>query len=415
MLRRAEADRLMAQPLRVLIDARMLIGRFSGVARVVTRLVDELTRRGDVKVMALCGHEPFDPWKGRGNLDIIASSFGRRDRTPTRRYLWEETHLRRIIRRSGADVFHATWNTGMPARCPVPVVLTVHDLIPWRNPADHFATAAQRFFYRRAVRSSIRRADRVTTVSEYVRGQVLDTFAVDRAKVVTVYNGVDVPRRVEDVRSEAMAQPGERPYVLYVGGHERRKNVAAVLASLQQYWRRFDAGLELRLTGESGSLCPDARRALEQLSSNAPVRFLGSPNDQELSRFYAGAAALLMLSHDEGFGLPALEAMAHGCPVIAANRASLPEVVGDAGLLVEPERIDDVAEAIRRLISDDTRRGDLVQRGRVRARGFSWAATAEGMLAAYDAALRRTHLPTSLPLIPPATTQTYGAMPAPDC
>jgi len=418
---------LMTTRLRVMIDARMLIGRFSGVARVVTRLIDALARREDIAVTALCGDQVFPDWQGRRDMQIVSSSFGRRDRTPARRYLWEETHLRKIIRRAGVDVFHATWNSGVPARCPAATVLTVHDLIPWRNPSEHFTTAAQRFFHRRAVRSSIRRADLITTVSEYVRGQVLDTFGIDPSRIVTVPNGVDMPTTPdlsESTRAAGLsprgAAPGNGvppavgPYVLYVGGHERRKNVAAVFAAMRSYWRRFDATLELRLTGGRESLCPEAARACEQLPGDSPLRFLGSPNDVELTRLYSGASALLMLSHDEGFGLPALEAMAHGCPVIAANNASLPEVVGDAGVLVQPENVEQIAETIHRLMTDAALRRELTERGLKRARNFSWTATAEGVLSAYQAALRLGRAPVRREIIRPATAQAFGAMSRPD-
>ncbi len=385
MLCRAETNVLMQSPIRVMVDARMLIGRFSGVGRVVTRLVDALVEQDGIKVIALCGCEVYSPWTGRKDIEIVTSSFRRTHRTPCRRALWEETVLPRIIRRAGADVFHSTWNSGVPALCPVPSVLTIHDLIPWKNPKEHFATVRQRSCYRYAVRASARRASYVTTVSEHIKRQALDILYLNPRRVLTVPNGVVVP----DSRTVEPDPPGP-PYVLYVGGYEARKNIAAVFAAMRRYWERYDRALELRLTGFVGSLRGAAATAYRNLPGDAPVRFLGDINDQELERQYGSAQLLLMLSRDEGFGLPVLEAMAHGCPVVAAARAALPEVVGDAGLLVDPENADEISGAMRMLIANPDLRAKYVHRGRQRARTFSWKATASQMRAVYERVLGET-------------------------
>ncbi len=385
VLRRSETQAVTHRRFRVLIDARMLVGRFAGVGRVVTRLVDELAARDELRIVALCGSEPYRPWIDRRDIEVISSSFGRGDRTAGQRLLWEEAKLPGIIRRAGVDLLHATWNTGIPARCPVPAILTIHDLIPWHNPKDHFATAIQRACYRSAVRASARRAARVTTVSEYVRRDVLSRLRLDPARVVAIPNGVDRPPA-----PLPQCDAAARPYVLYVGGHERRKNVAAIFKAMQCYWERFDSSLELRLTGSVASLSSDAAEALRRLPDHAPLRFLGTPADDELAGHYASARALLLLSHDEGFGLPALEAMAHGCPVIAAANAALPEVVGDAGILVNPNDAQAVSAAIRRLITSTNDREELVRRGMARARAFGWDVMADRIHQLYHTVLHES-------------------------
>jgi glycosyltransferase involved in cell wall biosynthesis len=385
VLCRSETHTVTHRRFRVLIDARMLVGRFSGVGRVVTRLVDELVKQDDLHVVALCGAEPFQPWIGRSDIEVIPSTFGRDDRTAVRRLLWEEAKLPGIIRRADVDVFHATWNSGIPTRCPVPAVLTIHDLIPWHDPKDHFATAIQRACYRYAVRASARRAGRVTTVSEYVRRDVLSRLRLDPARVVAIPNGVDPPRS-----SLSQGTAADRPYVLYVGGHEARKNLAAIFRAMQCYWGRFDPSLELRLTGSRASLSSDAAEALRRLPDHAPLRFLDTPAADELAGHYASARALLLLSHDEGFGLPVLEAMAHGCPVIAAANAALPEVVGNAGILVDPDDAEAVSLAIRRLITSPSDRAELIRRGMARAGAFGWDVMADRMHQLYRTVLQES-------------------------
>lgn len=370
--------------MRVLIDARMLIGRFSGVARVVTGLAEELTRDRNVKIVALCGARPHRMWDGRRDIEIITTGFHGGMRTPIRRVLWEEAKLPRLIARSRADLYHATWNHGIPLGCPIPAVLTIHDLIPWSAPAGRLTVRASRAVYRYAVRASARRAAVITTVSDYTRRLVIETVGCPAARVVTVHNGVCAAPSKLGGRPSSL-----QPFVLYVGGHEPRKNVAAVLAVMREFWERFGPRVELRLTGTVGGLCPHAARTYNTLPAHAPIQFLGQPDDDELASQYATARALLFLSTDEGFGLPVIEAMAQGCPVVAANRAALPEVVGDAGLLVDPGDTAAVVAALRRVLLDSPARTELIDRGIQRGANFTRAALAERMLEVYRRALRK--------------------------
>lgn len=351
--------------LRVLVDARMMVGRFSGVSRYVTRLIDELAGLDGVAPVALCGVGGADRWLDRGGVQTIVSSFGRSDRSASRRVEWDALYLRRIIRDCGADVYHATWNTGIPAMCPTPSVLTIHDLIPWHEPEAHFGTVWQRRCYTFAQRASAKRAALIATVSDYVRQDVIGTLGVNSSKVRTIHNGVDLP-------TGAPGHAVPRRYVLYVGGHERRKNLAGLFRAMEAYWDRYPDRLLLHVTGNPDTLDESARGVWDTLTHRDRVRFLGTIDDTELSRQYASAVALMTLSLNEGFGLPAVEAMVHGCPVIASRAASLPEVVGPAGVLVNPHAPAEVAAALHHVISRPAERAALVDRGRVRAAQFTW-------------------------------------------
>ncbi len=366
----------MNRSLRVMIDARMLIGAFGGIARYVTRLIDELAAQDGIHVLALCGDGGCARLPMSENVSVVKSDFGRRDRSALRRLSWEKAHLPQLIRQSSADIYHATWNSGIPARCPVPAILTIHDLIPMHDPPSYFDTRRDRWAYEYSTYASTRRAERIATVSEHVRRDVLNSLRVHPDRVITVHNGVDKP---------ASSVPrAQTPYVLCVGGFERRKNVTAVFTAMRRYWERFDRGLELRLTGDKKQL--DAAD-LSQLPDDAPIRFLGDIDDDDLSAQYTSARLLLTLSRDEGFGLPVLEAMAHRCPVVAASMSSLPEVVGDAGFLVHPDDPDATVGAVRRVHTDASLRTDLIQRGIARVRLFGWDRTARHMRDIYESVL----------------------------
>jgi glycosyltransferase involved in cell wall biosynthesis len=366
-------------PIRVLIDARMLLGKFSGVARFVTRIVDELAQREDMEVVALCGEEAFEPWILRNDIEVVHSSFTRRDRTAGRRVLWEESRLPRLIRETGVDVYHATWNTGVPMSCSVPSVLTVHDLIPWHDPKNHFRTARSRWSYRYAMRAGLRRASVITTVSAFTRQALLKTFALNDGKVIVTPNGADSPKQIE----HNVGSPASPPFALYVGGHEPRKNLGAVIRAVALVRTAFRSNLTLRLTGLRSDLDENAQRELAECAPSDWVTFLGQPDDRALAREYASAAAILMLSKEEGFGLPVIEAMARGCPVIAADRTALPEVVGDAGILVDPDNTIQVADAIWRVMTCKDTRHQLVDRGLKQAARFQWSRTADLLMEAY--------------------------------
>ncbi len=367
---------------RVLIDARMLLGRFSGVARFVTRLVERLSGGRSIKVVALCGSEPYEPWVEREDIAVVVTSFDRQCRTPLKRAWWEQAILPTVIRNSGVDLFHATWNSGIPSRCPVPSVLTLHDLIPWNDPTKYFATAMQRMAYHYAIRSSVRRASATVAVSRYVRSQILETLGADPRCTLAIPNGVDAP---EETSQELQRQTPA--FALYVGGHEHRKNLEGVFHVLRVYREKYGQRLRLKLTGSAETLTPPAKKALAELPSDLHVEFVGHLTDEHLKELYRSASVLLFLSREEGFGLPVLEAMASGCPVIAAGRASIPEVVGEAGFLVDPDDYGQAAEALWGLMTDADLRRRMVDSGLARAAEFSWAETAKAYASVYERVL----------------------------
>lgn len=393
----------MSRPFHVLIDGRMLLGRYSGVARMVTSLADHLCALSTMQVTILCGDEAYPPWIGRSDRRLLVTDFSRRHRSPWARFWWEETRLRSWIQASRCDVYHATWNYGIPQTCPVPVVLTIHDLIPWDARIVGPGTWVQRWAYRMAMRQAARRADRIVTVSRFTASQLLSRLPMDSSKFRVIHNGSGIP-----ASHAAQDRPKSNPYFLYVGGHEPRKNLEAIFAAMAAFWSS-NGQMQLRLTGSFESLSPDARDAYLQLPHKDRIKFLSAPDDVELAGHYAGAAALLMLTRAEGFGLPVIEAMRHGCPVIAARSGSLPEVVGDAGLLVDPDRTGQVVEAMVRSL-DPVVADDLRTRGLRRASELTWEKAANEYLREYQMALssadRKVNCPAPTICVPASNLPT---------
>ena len=174
----------MNSKLRALVDARMLLGRFSGVARVVTCLLREFARGEEIEPVALLGASDDGNALAALGIETLRCDFDRADRDPIRRRRWEEKRLAEWILAARADVYHATWNSGIPRDCPIPAVLTIHDLIPWNTPITSGTSFLARRAYRRSIRDSARRADQITTVSKARLTGKISTLSLSDMKAV---------------------------------------------------------------------------------------------------------------------------------------------------------------------------------------------------------------------------------------
>jgi glycosyltransferase involved in cell wall biosynthesis len=241
-------------------------------------------------------------------------------------------------------------------------IFTLHDLHHLHVPAS----LLKREYYRYLIRPACHRAAFVLTVSEYSKHEIAAWANIKEEKIVNVGNGVGLPFTPIGKKHD----PGY-PYLLYVGSRRHNKNLPRLLSAYAQSGLRQD--VRLLLTGhpddELGGL-------IGSLGLSSDVKFAGACADAGLSDLYRGALALLYPSLYEGFGLPPLEAMACGVPVLVSNVCSIPEVVGDAAIQVNPLDVDEMAEAMRRLVRDSDLRRQLQEKGLRRASDFSWSETA---------------------------------------
>jgi glycosyltransferase involved in cell wall biosynthesis len=267
-------------------------------------------------------------------------------------------------------------------------VVTVHDLAFIRFPQTF--RAYNRIYLDVATRLSVQRATRILVVSEHTRREVIGLLGVAPERVVVTPNAVREHFRPPDpaVLEAFRARKGlpER-FVLYVGTLEPRKNLTTLLEAYAQVAQRQVT--PLLVGGGKGWLYDAVFQRLEALGLRERVHFVGYLDEEELPLWYAAATVFVFPSIYEGFGMPPLEAMACGTPVVASNTSSLPEVVGDAGLTVSPYDPAALAAAISRVLDDADLRQELRERGLRQARAFSWRVTAERTLAAYEAAARR--------------------------
>jgi glycosyltransferase involved in cell wall biosynthesis len=267
-----------------------------------------------------------------------------------------------LWRRNPRLFFSPGYNS--PVGWPKPFVFTLHDLNHLRVRDN--SNAAKRAYYKYVIRPACHRAAFVLTVSEYSKSEIAAWAKINEEKIINVGNGVGLPFTAAGRKYE----PGY-PYFLYVGSRKPHKNLPRLLEAYSISGIRRDARLVL-----SGS--PDQQMSAEinRLGLSGDVVFAELDADRDLSEIYRGALALVFPSLYEGFGLPPLEAMACGIPVLTSKVCSLPEVMGDAGLLVDPFDLEAIADGIRRLVQNSDLRAELRVRGLNRAKEFSWDKTA---------------------------------------
>jgi glycosyltransferase involved in cell wall biosynthesis len=306
------------------------------------------------------------------------------------RLAWEQTGLPLVAQQTGAEVVHSPHYT-MPLRVGRPVVVTIHDATFFTQPEQH--SSVKGTFFRSATRTAVRRATRVIVPSKATRDELVRLLDADSTKIDVAYHGVDpdlfhVPTDAEKAR--VAARLGLRGgYVAFLGQLEPRKNVPTLIRGWAKavHWR--DDPPALVLAGGSG-WDEDVDAAIAEVPSNLRVLRPGYLRFADLPGYLGGATVVAYPSHGEGFGLPVLEAMACGTPVLTTHRLSLPEVGGDAVAYTEPG-LDDIAAALSSLLDDPARRESLAKLALSRAREFTWAASAEAHLASYARAAQATH------------------------
>jgi glycosyltransferase involved in cell wall biosynthesis len=360
---------------RIAIDARKL--RDYGIGTYIRNLLRHLSRLDHTtEYVLLC--RPID--------SDAAALLGDNFRIVTEKApaysLREQVRIPLALRRERANLFHAPHYV-LPPLTPCRSVVTIHDCIHLRFP-QYLPSRIGYAYARGSLWAATHQADRVLTVSEASKRDILHYFRIPDQKIVVIPNAID-ERYNEAPAAEDIERVKERyqlndPFVLYAGNIKPHKNLERLIEAFHMFRRHEFEHVKLLIIGDEISKYATLRRTVHRLKLHKHVRFFGFVPDQTLAALYRLAAVFVFPSLYEGFGLPPLEAMASGAPVITSNVSSLPEVVGDAALLIDPYDPEAIADAMRRVLSDDVLRVQLRERGLVRARHFSW-----------DRSIRRVH------------------------
>ncbi len=381
--------------LRVGINATPLLAPLTGIGNYVVRLGAALAALGDADLHSFYGwrwrHEaPTVPAGNAVAARVDAAMPRLRERVgpfvPWRREIrqvQQRLGFARGLRRHAIGIYHEP--NYVPICYDVPVAVTIHDLSWLRYPETHPRDRIR--WLERGMPRAVEHAAAIIVDSEFVRQEVVTSLGVDPKRVHAVHLGVAPdfhPRGAALTR--AVLQPldlvhGE--YLLSVGTIEPRKNVRHVLAAYARLPEKLRERHPLVIAGARGWRAADLEKDLRALASRGRIRFLGHVPDAELPSLYAGAAAFVFASRYEGFGLPPLEAMACGVPVLVSDRASLPEIAGGAAGMLDPEQPAETARAIEALLVDPDARAALARRGVERASVFTWETCARATLDVY--------------------------------
>jgi glycosyltransferase involved in cell wall biosynthesis len=354
--------------MRVAIDARKL--HDFGIGTYTRNLLRHLARIDRESEYVLLCHEP----------DMaVGAQLGPNFRTVLERSpnysIREQIHVPWVLGRERPDVFHAPHYVLPPAaRCRA--VVTIHDCIHLMFP-QYLPNRAAYAYARAAMWSAVRRSHRILTVSEASKRDIIHFFNVRPEKIVVVYNAIDerfgVTPPEDDVARVRERYQLHHEFVLYVGNIKPHKNLVRLIEAFDLLRQRDGCRqLTLLIIGDEISKLPALRRAVHRHKLHKQVRFLGFQPDDTLAILYRLAAVFVFPSLYEGFGLPPLEAMASGTPVVTSNVSSLPEVTGDAAVLVDPYDVESIAHGMQRVLSSAALRQELHVKGIARAREFSW-------------------------------------------
>ncbi len=359
----------------VVVDMTIPRRLLTGTNTYANELLAALKCNGRCRITTLCGPIP----RRRGGLWKLWN--GLRD------LFWIQVTLPMRLSQIKPDVLFAPSYLA-PAFCPCALVLTVHDTL-YRGGVGKFLDRPFGCYFRLSVNAAIRRATMICTVSEFSRNQIVSAYGVESDRIRVTYPGVSArfqPQSAVQIAAIRKKYNLSRPFFLFVGMREKRKNIPRLLDAFRIFCRGASEEYDLLLAGPPGGGEQQVRDLIRDLAAQDRVRIAGFASDEDMPGLYSAAAALVFPSLGEGFGLPMIEAMACGTPVIASRVSCVPEVAGAAALLIDPEDPLDIAQAMQHVLCDEVR-ADLSRRGLQRARAFTWESTATETECAFAAAL----------------------------
>ena len=374
---RAESSR----SYRIGVDARLLSGAVTGIGRYTREILAELVSRGHD--WTLYSHRSIraEDWRHLDNVRLRTTNLPGRELG----MIWAQSVLPWWAAQDNIELFWAPVPR-LPRYLPERIarVVTIYDLV-WKH-AGQTMRPLSRWLNAKLMPEAVRLADRVIAISEHTACDLLAEFPEAEAKVRVVSLGVSALS--QPAPPEALHALGiEGPFFLFVGTLEPRKNLRRLLKAYASLPNSVRNGVQMVIAGGQGWGGVDVSAIAAQFNIGDRVRVIGYASDALLSALYARALFLAMPSLYEGFGLPLVEAMAMGTPVLTSNCSSMPEVAGDAGLLVDPSDVNSISNGLLAMIMDHPLRRRLSERARTTAARYSWSRAAEATLRVFDEAV----------------------------
>jgi len=355
-------------------DGRYAEGDLVGIGKYIKYLTTGLSDRG-IKVTIFYSKKPKYPILGKNISSRILYSINR--------YIFEQIKLPKALKEEKVNVYHALGSIGVPWFCPIPAVLTVHDIIPLLI-KDYFKYSKykiiSKFSYWFRLKTSLWKAKRVIADSEFTKKTLVEKLNTKPIKIKVIYLGAPEVNHKTNELPQGL-EPGK--YILNHGGIDIRKNLDRLIKAFARVVSEIPE-LKLVITGENKNMEGGLKNQVRNLRIENSVIFPGYVEEEILWSLIRQANCVCYPSLIEGFGGPVLEGFAAGVPVITSNTSSLPEVAGDAALLVEPESEKEITQAILGVTRDKKTRDMLIEKGKERVKEFSWEKTAGETLKIYN-------------------------------
>ena len=361
--------------MKIAINGTYIQEQASGLGVVTSNLISKLfdAQREKEIDFSLYSHSSYFKNKYPNNTISITSSVSpdRGISGHIKRLLWYQTKLNWQLKRSHTNAFFSPASEGILFPT-IPQVITVHDLIPLKYPE---VSPKWKYYYLYVLPVILKNSAKIISISEHTKKDLIEAYQIDSESIEVIYNGFDRDLFFPQSNPKILEKYNLNKYLLYVGDMRFYKNLDRVLTAfdslpLQDY--------QFVITGKKDDFFyPKIKQLTDQLSAKDRIIFLDYVPTADLPSLYSMAEALVFASLYEGFGLPVLEAMACGCPVITSNITSIPEVGGDSVFYVNPEDTKNIAQGMYQILTEDNLRQDLIQKGQARAKLFSWDKTAQ--------------------------------------
>lgn len=359
--------------MRIAVNTRFLLpGKMEGFGWYTHEVVSRLVKMHPEHEFFFFFDRPYDP-KFVYAKNVTPVVIYPPARHPILFIHWFDRNVRRALNKYRIDLFFSP-DGYLSLTTRVPQFCTIHDINFEHNPKD--VPMVPRLYLRSFFPRFARKAKRVITVSEYSRKDILETYELPPYKVEVAHNGASekyIPLTGEEIEEVRRNRSGGQAYFLFVGALHKRKNLPRLIEAYQQYRKEVKNPWPLVIVGENMWGKMSDMKAIRQDG----LIFTGRLSLEELTKVMGAAGALAYVPYFEGFGIPLVEAMRCGVPILSGNRTSLPEVAGDAAIYCDPFKVDDIKNGLIRLSNEESLRLNLSEKGLERARAFSWDTTAQ--------------------------------------
>jgi glycosyltransferase involved in cell wall biosynthesis len=367
--------------MRIAVNTRLLLkGKLEGIGWFTSQTVQRIVKNHPEHDFFFFFDRPYDKsFVFAPNVTPVVVH--PQARHPILFYIWFEWSIPQMLRKYKIDLFLSP-DGYMSLGAKVPTCLVLHDLAFEHYP-EHFVPA-HRMYWRHYARLFARKATRIATVSNFSRQDIVDQYGIDPAKIDVVYNGAhdEYKPLTADQREAVKQQYADGcEYFVFAGALHPRKNIVHLLKAFVKFKKRQQSNMKLVIVGRLAWKYEEVAQMRAEMPFKDEVKWVGYMNVDELSKVIGGAYALVYASLFEGFGIPILEALECDVPAIVSNTSSMPEVAGDAGLLVDPTDVDDIAAKMELIYKDELLRKKLIIAAREQAKKFDWNRSAEKLWA----------------------------------